>query len=432
MALNTDDADVRGIPRITNERLNSFSALRKKLKQIKAKAMANSSLKWWQDARFGMFIHWGVYSLAGRGEWLFYQEHFSVDEYARLADQFTAEGYDPVEWVAIAKDAGMKYMVLTTRHHDGFCLYDSRVSDFTAPKTAAGRDLVAEFVEACRAADMKIGFYYSLCDWRFPGTIPRFPLQPDKIYLPAVEQAHAQVRELCTNYGPIDILWYDGIHPGNPELWRSVELNAMVRKLQPNILINNRAAVPEDFGTPEMVITPESRPWEACYTMNRTWGYAKYDRNFKSPAEIIRLLTTCVADNGNLLLNVGPDGDGRFPIESVEVLRYVGAWLRGNGEAIYGAGRAPFGAPALGLATRNGNKIYLCIQRWPGSTAALAWCGSKVVSAKVLSTGQPARIEQRGDRVWLHDLPEYPPDPLMPVIELNLEGEPKASEPEYN
>ncbi|MBN1351041.1 alpha-L-fucosidase [candidate division KSB1 bacterium] len=393
--------------------------------------MKQSNLTWWQEARFGMFIHWGVYSIPGRGEWLFYQEHFPVEEYAQLAQQFNPMHYDPHEWIAVAKDAGMKYIVLTTRHHDGFCLFDSKVSDFTAPKTGAGRDLIAEFVEACRAEKMKFGFYYSLMDWRFPGTRPHLPVQPDSTYVSAVEQAHAQIRELCTNYGPIDILWYDGMHPGKPELWRSEQLNAMVRQLQPNILINNRAGTPEDFGTPENVITPESRPWEACYTMNRTWGYARYDRNYKSAIEIVRLLTTCVAENGNLLLNIGPDGEGRFPIESVEILRHVGCWMRMNAEAIYGAGMAPFGAPALGVASRKGNNVYLLIQRWPGSTVPLAWCGSKVKSARLLSTGQFARIEQTGDRVWLHALPEYPPDPIMSVIELAFDGEPRASSPAY-
>jgi len=394
--------------------------------------MLNPNLAWWQEARFGMFIHWGVYSIAGRGEWLFYQENFSLKEYAQFSDQFNPAHYDPAEWVEVAKDAGMRYLVITTRHHDGFCLFDSQVSDFTAFKTGAKRDLIAEFVAACRAANMKFGFYYSLMDWRFPGARPHLPVQPDEAYLAAVEQAHAQVRELCSNYGPIDILWYDGIHPGKPDLWRSQELNAMVRKLQPNILINNRAGAPEDFGTPENVITPESRPWEACYTLNRTWGYAKYDRNYKSPAEVLRLLTTCVADNGNLLLNVGPDADGRLPIESIEILRTVGQWLRLHGEAVYGAKPAPFGAPALGLATRKGDKVYLLIQRWPGSTVPFAWCGSTVVSAKVLTTGQFARIEQRGDRVWLRGLPEYPPHPLLNVIELSFDGEPQASKPAYS
>jgi alpha-L-fucosidase len=387
-------------------------------------------LAWWQQARFGMFIHWGVYSIPGRGEWVYYQEHFSTEEYARLADRFQPQQYNPSEWVDIARDAGMKYMVLTTRHHDGFCLFDSKVSDFTAPKTAAGRDLIAEFAEACHSAGMRMGFYYSLEDWRFPGQLPHLPVKETSVYEPMVEQAHAQVREICSRYGKVDILWYDGGFP--PGIWRSEELNAMVRELQPEIIINDRSGLPEDFGTPENMFVPQSRPWEACYTMNRTWGYATWDRMYKSPAEILQLLGSCVAENGNLLLNVGPDGNGRFPPKAVEILGQIGKWMRDNGKAILGAGKAPFEAPALGVATRNGDKVYLIIQRWPGSTLPFAWCGSKVLSARILTTGQQARIEQQGDRVWLHDLPEVPPDPHLAVIELEFDGEPRPSDPAYS
>jgi len=389
----------------------------------------NAPIQWWREARFGMFIHWGAYSVSGRGEWLFYQEHMTLEEYARFADQFNPSHYDPAEWVAVAQDAGMKYMILTTRHHDGFCLFDSQVSDFTAPKTAARRDLVAEFADACHAAGMRMGFYYSLEDWRFPGQLPHLPRKDDSVYIPMVEQAYAQVREICTNYGKVDVLWYDAAFPSG--VWRPDELNAMVRELQPDILINDRSGTPEDFATPENVLQPQSRPWESCFTMNRTWGHAKYDRNYKPPAEILRLLTTCAADNGNLLLNVGPDPEGRFPIESVERLRRVGQWMRVNGKAIYGAGPSPIGAPALGLATRAGDNVYLLIQRWPGSTVPFAWCGSTVTGARLLVTGQEATIEQQGDRVWLRGLPEYPPDPLMAVIELTFDGEPQASSPAY-
>ena len=386
---------------------------------------------WWREATFGMFIHWGVYSIPGRGEWLMYQEHIPFEEYAQLADQFNPRAYHPAEWIAIAKDAGMKYIVFTTRHHDGFCLFDSQVSDFTASKTGAGRDLIAEFVDACRAANMRFGFYYSLIDWRFPAVLPHYPRKPDSVYLPVVEQAHAQVRELCTNYGPVDILWYDMMIPNEPELWRSKELNAMVRELQPAIIINDRAGLPEDFATPENVVKAQPRPWESCYSMNRTWGYAPYDRNYKPVHEILRLLASCASQKGNFLLNVAPDPDGRFPIEAIENLRRIGHWMRVNGKAIYGAGPSPVVAPNLGLETRVGDKVYLLIQRWPGSTVPFAWCGSTVRSAQLLANGQKARIEQRGDRVWLHDLPDYPVDPYLNVIELTFEGKPRASKPAY-
>ena len=392
---------------------------------------ANDRLAWWREARFGMFIHWGVYAIPGRGEWILYQEHIPFEEYAKLADAFRPAAYDPHNWVRLAQEAGMKYMVLTTRHHDGYCLFESQVSDFTSAKTAAGRDLVAGFVDACRAANMRFGFYYSLVDWRFPGVLPVSVRRDASVYEPMVEQAHAQVRELLTNYGPVDILWYDMMTPHDTALWRSEELNAMVRQLQPGILINNRAGLPEDFGTPENQVVPEERAWEACYTMNRSWGCCPSDRNYKSTSELIRLLVSCVSDGGNFLLNVSPDADGQIPAPQRERLKEVGRWMHVNGKSIFGGGPTPFGAPALGMATQVGNRVYLHIQRWPGTTLPFAWCGTKVSGARVLATGHEARIEQDGDRVWLHDLPEEAPDPHLPVIELTFEGEPRPSDPPY-
>lgn len=389
-----------------------------------ARPTGGNHMAWWKEARFGMFIHWGLYAIPARTEWVMYLENIPKDEYRKLADQFDPLHYNAREWVALAQDAGMRYMVLTTRHHDGFCLFDSKVSDFTSVKTAAKRDLIAEYAEACHSMGMKMGFYYSLEDWRFPHQLPHLPMAEDKsVYQPMVEQAHAQVRELCTQYGKLDILWYDGGFPGG--IWRSEELNAMVRKLQPEIIINNRSGVPEDFGTPEQHIAPEERPWEACMTMNDTWGYTVGDTNYKSVQQILALLAQCASRNGNLLLNVGPDADGRIPPPAVDRLRAVGQWLRTNGKAIYGATSTPLTTHTLAYSTRVGNRLYLLVQRWPGSTVPLAWCGNSVRSARLLANGRKARIEQKGDRVWLHDLPQYAPDPDMPVIELEVEGEPR-------
>ena len=300
---------------------------------------SKARIAWWQQARFGMFIHWGDYSVPARDAWIMYQEHIPFKEYKQFAQQFNPHDYNPAQWVAMAKDAGMKYIVITTRHHDGFCLFDSKVSDFTALKTGAGRDLIAEFADACHAAGMRMGFYYSLVDWRFPGVLPYGTRKDDATYKKMVDQAHAQVRELLTNYGTVDILWYDMLVPNDPVLWRSKELNAMARKLQPNIIINDRAGVPGDFATPENVVSARPGPWESCYSMNRSWGYARYDRNYKSVNEILRLLGSCSSQSGNFLLNVAPDADGRFPIESVERLRSIGQWMRVNGKAIYGPAR---------------------------------------------------------------------------------------------
>ena len=388
-------------------------------------------MQWWQEARFGMFIHWGVYAIPGRGEWVYYQEHWDTAEYAKLADEFNPRYYDAREWVRLAQDAGMKYMVLTTRHHDGFCLFDSAVSEFTAPRTGAKRDLIAEYAEACHNLGMPMGFYYSLEDWRFPEQLPHLPIRDDlSVYEPMVEQAHAQVRELMSNYGTVDILWYDGGFPGG--VWRADELNAMARRLQPGIIINNRSGPDEDFGTPENQIQFLDRPWEACYTMNDSWGFAEWDRNYKSPTEILHLLSTCVAGGGNLLLNVGPDPEGRIPQAAVDRLRHVGAWMRTNGESVYGTTSSPVPTPAVGWATSNGSAVYVHVWRWPGSELRLAWIGSRVKSARVLGLDVRVEVDQAGDRVVLRGLPSSPPNPFMGVIALEFDGEPHMSEPAYS
>ena len=205
----------------------------------------------------------------------------------------------------------------------------------------------------------------------------------------------------------------------------------MARQLQPEILINDRAGTSEDFVTPENVVAATQQPWESCYTMNRTWGYAPYDRNYKPVHEIIRLLASCASQSGNLLLNVSPDADGRIPSEQVKVLNKIGRWLELHGAAIYGAGPSPVVAPNLGFQSRVGNNVYLLIQRWPGSNLPFAWCGSHVKSARVLTTGQTLNVEQQGDRVWLKGLPPHPPDLYMNVVELTFDGPPRSSEPDY-
>ncbi len=391
----------------------------------------NSKIQWWKDAKFGMFIHWGVYSIPGRGEWLMYQEHVPFSEYKKLADQFNPKDYNPREWVAKAKAAGMKYVILTTRHHDGFCLFDSQVSDFTAPKTGAKRDLIKEFADACHDAGMRMGFYYSLQDWHFQGTLPQGSPVVASLQKKLADQAREQIRELLTNYGTVDILWFDGLTANGPDGWNSKELLEMARKLQPNIIINDRSGLPGDFATPENAVTAQARPWESCFCMNRTWGYAKYDLNYKPVVEILRLMASCASQSGNFLLNVSPDGDGTIPSEQIEILNKIGQWMQHSSKAIYGAGPSPVVAPNLGMTSRVRDKVYLLIQRWPGSTIPFAWCGSKVKSACLLASGQYARIEQQGDRVWLYDLPQTPIDAYLNVIELTFDGEPKASEPAY-
>jgi len=278
---------------------------------------------------------------------------------------------------------------------------------------------------------MRMGFYYSLQDWHIPGTLPQGYPVADTTMNRLASQAKSQVRELLTNYGKVDILWFDGLTPGDPQRWHSQEIIELARSLQPDILINDRSGLPGDFATPENTVRAQSRPWESCFCMNRTWGYAPYDLNYKPVAEILRLMASCASQKGNFLLNVSPDGEGTIPARQEEILTKIGRWMNLNGKAIYGAGPSPVDAPNLGMTSRVGDKVYLLIQRWPGATVPLAWMGSKVKSACLLATGQYARIEQKGDRVWLHDLPPTPSDPYLNVIELSFEGKPKPSEPAY-
>jgi alpha-L-fucosidase len=373
-------------------------------------------MKWWTDARFGMFIHWGVYSIPARGEWVMYSEKIPADQYRHFADQFKPNRYDPTQWVALAKEAGMKYMVLTSRHHDGFSLFDSKVSDFTAPKTAAGRDLLRQYVDACHKAGMKVGFYYSLLDWRYQA----YWDGPDKdpaAWAQFIKYVHAQVRELMTNYGKIDILWYDGGWPHNADAWQSAKLNAMVRRLQPQIIIDNRSQLPEDFDTPEQEIKASTRPWESCMTMNDNWGYVPGNSKYKSTATLIRNLVRCVSGGGNYLLNVGPKPDGTFPAMAQIRLKQIGRWMKANSESIYGAGRAPFAIDeATGLTTAKGNTVYLHLFKWPGEEFVVSGVSVPVTSAKVLATGDRVSVAQEGGRLILRGLPKRAPDAWDSVI----------------
>lgn len=392
----------------------------------------NTSKSWFTDVRFGMFIHWGLYSILGRGEWVRNQERIPMDEYRLLIDRFNPPAsFSPREWVELAKNAGMRYMVLTTRHHDGFSLFDSQISDFTSTKSPAGRDFIAEYVEACREFGMRAGLYYSLDDWRFPAQHAGPVNDPDG-WAAIVEYVHAQVRELCTNYGKIDLLWYDGagFPGGDPATnWRPVELNRMVRELQPEILINNRSGTPEDFYTAEQHMTPPVEPgrmWECCLTMNRHWGYFPADTMFKYTKELVDYLNSCVSMGSTFLLNIGPRADGSVQEEVVNRLHDIGQWLQRNGDAIYGADLCTIPTGTLGVMTKKGNRYFVHVHWWHGGQLTLPYIDAKITSACILGTGQQVRVEQNDTRVFLCDLPDESPDPITTVIELTFDGEPGA------
>ena len=292
-------------------------------------------MKWWHDARFGMFIHWGAYSAWGRHEWAMENEAIPVTEYAQFAKRFTPKPNAAGAWARLAKRAGQKYMVMTTKHHEGFCLFDTQTTTYCAPKQGPGRDLVREYVEAARAEGLRVGFYYSLMDWHHPdGALSATDEAARRRF---VDYIHTHIRELMSNYGKIDVLWYDVASPLDAKGWESDRMNEMVFKLQPDIIVNNRNKIDGDFSTPEQQITAATggRAWESCMTMNASWGYQAADDDWKSPKTIVRNLISCARDGGNYLLNIGPRGDGSIPEESVRILDAVGSWLDRNGSAIY-------------------------------------------------------------------------------------------------
>ncbi len=329
-------------------------------------------IKWWQDARLGMFIHWGLYALLGRGEWAMFNEQIPAEEYVKLSGQFKPRSFDAAAWAQVAKNAGMMYAVMVARHHDGYALWDSPASfgDFTSVRCAAQHDYVQEYTAAFRAAGLHTGLYYSLMDWRFPGYFKPRELPENAAQMKA--QTYGQVEELLSCYGKIEILWYDGgwlAHKGTDAqaawLWDPVRLNQMARSLQPCLVINERSGWEGDIRTdegPHAIQGPiiGSR-WEKCFSLLHSWGY-NADR-YVMPYEVVMpLLVNTWMRGGNVLLNVGPNADGEIPPEQTAVLEKIGAFLRLNGEAIYRTMPGPF-QPVDGVygSTYHGGVAYLHI-----------------------------------------------------------------------
>ncbi len=384
----------------------------------------NERTKWYLEKRFGMFIHWGLYSIPARGEWLRSTEEMEEEKYLPFFDEFTADEYDPVKWAKLAKEAGMKYAVLTAKHHDGFCLYDSKYTDFKSTKAPCKRDLVREFLDAFRAEGIKVGLYYSLLDWHHPD-YPHYgdmhhPMRNNKNYSNEnrnfdryLEYMFAQIKELLTDYGKLDIMWYDFSYDiMKSEKWKAKELIEMVRSIQPDIIVDNRlegsgegmgsitslnpTTFSGDFASPEQMIPPSGirdeagnmLPWEACLTLNNHWGYSAHDKHYKSAKMVIRTLVECVSKGGNLLLNVGPDAKGRIPKESVDILKEVGEWMADNGESIYGCGYCELPKPEWGRFTKKNDKIiYAHVMEEQVGAICLANMAGKVEKMRLLKDG---------------------------------------------
>ncbi len=438
--------------------LNLRAQLPKESPEQKAERM-----KWWTEARFGMFIHWGVYAMAARHEWVKKIERMTNEEYKKYFELFDPDLYDPHEWAKMAKEAGMKYAVITTKHHDGFCLFDSKYTDYKATNTPAGRDLIREYVDAFRAEGLRVGFYYSLLDWHHPDyTIDRNHPQSassDQAYDKLNkgrdmnkyrEYIKNQVRELLTNYGKIDIIWLDFSFPGKHgkgrKDWDSENLLKMVRQLQPGIIVNDRLDLLDepggfDFTTPEQYKVskwPERNgvriPWETCQTFSGSWGYYRDEMTWKSNRQLLVLLIESVSKGGNLLLNVGPTARGVFDYRAQERLKAMGQWMKFNNKSIYNCTAAPeeFARPENCLLTYNPetNRLYVHLLDYPIKRFALKGYKGKVKYAQFLHDdselkfGKPRHNatyqegQEEDDLILI--LPVVKPPVEIPVIELVL------------
>jgi alpha-L-fucosidase len=423
-------------------------------------ALPQGDTAWFTDERFGMFIHWGIYSVLARHEWVKNHERIPDAIYQKYFDHFDPDLYNPAVWAEEAANAGMKYAVITTKHHDGFCLWDTAQTDYKAPNTPAQRDLIRPFVDSFRQKDLRIGFYHSLLDWHHP-EFPVDGLHPQRDDLEFrqnntqrdvrkyADYLHAQTRELLSQYGKIDVLWYDysythldwGWAKGKgKDDWQSEKLLQLVRSLQPGIILNDRLELGGDLVTPEQYqprewMKVDGKPvlWEACQTLNGSWGYHRDNMDWKSTDMLIKMLIDTVSKGGNFLLNVGPNARGEFEPKAIERLRGIGQWMRLHKRSIYGCGASEFTPPVDCRYTQNGKRLYLHILSWPFRHIHLEDLGGKVEYAQLLNDASEVHlIEHDPNRkayltgmgttpgAVILDLPIQKPDVAVPVIELFL------------
>jgi len=418
-------------------------------------------MEWWIKARFGMFIHWGLYALPARHEWVKQMEHITDEDYQLYFEHFDPDLYDPQEWARTARKAGMKYFVITTKHHEGFCLWDSAYTDYKVTNTPYGRDLIAPLVEAFRSEGLRVGFYHSLLDWHHPEyPVDRnHPLYTNQEYREKAgdrnmakyaEYLHNQVRELLTRFGQIDYLFLDFSFPGKDgkgrDDWQSEKLLAMIRELQPNIIVNDRLDLLDlpggwDFRTPEQFmprgwikVDGQRVPWETCQTFSGSWGYHRDEATWKSVRQLLVMLVETVSKGGNLLLNVGPTARGTFDRRALDRLAGIGDWMKLHSRAIYSCTQAPeeFTAPENCLLTYNPEtrRLYIHVLDWPLGKLFLDGYAGKIEYAQLLNDasevrfvgGRPSPVleEQVPDDTLVLELPIQKPDVTIPVIELFL------------
>ena len=404
--------------------------------------------QWFRHDRFGMFVHWGVYAIVGKGEWVRHTGKIPEEEYQKLPPQFNPTQFNAADWIAQAKQAGQKYFVVTTKHHDGFCMFDSALTDYDIMSTPFRRDIIKELADECHRQGVHLGFYYSIMDWHHPDYLPRRPWEKNRSVEGAdfaryVEFMRGQIRELMTKYGRVDILWFDGgWERKKPEDLAAFQgIIDMARQLQPHMLVNNRAGIAGDFDTPEQripatgVVDEAGRPmlWEACMTMTTGhgsfaptawWGYDRDETEFKPAQELVHKLVDVVSKGGNFLLNVGPAPKGTIRPEEAKRLATVGRWMSRYGEAIYGTDPCPFRLlPFFGRVTRKKEQLFVHVFDWP-SDCQLMLPGLKTPIAEACLMDDPSvKVGSRREGAnLLLDLPPTMPDKLATVIRLKLAG----------
>jgi alpha-L-fucosidase len=421
---------------------------------------ADADTEWFTRERFGLFIHWGIYALPARHEWVKQRERIRDEDYQKYFDHFYPDLYDPEKWAREAKNAGMRYFVVTTKHHDGFCLWDSDLTDYKVTNTPWGEDLIAPMVEAFRAEGMKVGLYHSLIDWHHP----EFPVdglhsrRDDTEYIEANkdrdiaryrEYLHGQTRELLTRFGRVDVMWFDFSYSDRVwggkgrEDWGSVELMEMVRELQPGIIVNDRLEIGGDLKTPEQY-QPRSWPevegeralWEACQTLNGSWGYDRDNLDWKPADMLVRMLVDTVSKGGNLLLNVGPNARGELEPRALQRLRSVGEWMRLHERSVRGCTASDLTPPPDCRYTRNGYTLYLHLFGWPFKHVHLEELAGRVEYAQLLNDASEIKMQvidpdQQAQNTTMGGIPEgtltlelpvQRPPVEVPVIELFLKG----------
>ena len=387
---------------------------------------SGQDLQWWRAAKFGVFICWGPCSLVAQE--IGWSRHgprpghrtqhaaggVPLAEYDELYKRFDPDKFDPREWAGIIKDAGAKYIIFLTKHHDGFCMFDTALTDYKVTNTPFGRDVTAELADACHDAGIRIFWYYSQPDWHHPD----YRTEKHATY---IEYLHGQIRELCTKYGTIAGIWFDGLG-GKATDWDSPTLFKIIRTLQPGALINNRAGLRGDFDTPEQTVGrfQLERPWESCITMSAGWSWRGADKQVKSLKECLHLLIRCAGGGGNLALDTGPMPDGRIDPRQAQRYRQMGAWLRQYGQSIYGTIGGPYRPDQWGVSTRKGNTVYLHVLNWEQDRLDLLPLGKRVLSNTVL-TGGTADVEQTPGNLAI-TLPAQFRDDIDTVIALKLDG----------